>query len=297
MLSIRKSHGPTNRGRQNVLLYHPVIAVGTTSKFASPRKGPYVIEKCLNDVTFRSKEEDSSKQQMVHYARLNLFFKPPPTSNVSSRNKQKNFQSTQDRADTHKYTDGTLNHDECQSFLPEPSTVFTPVPAVERTAASTRTSRITPITSSSTARREVTISPPVVSQLPPLEQLSPNTRNDVAIPSPTTPHIDKQPLIPENAFLYEKQSPRDNVTEIVDAAARDLRGTPRANTSQMQLRPKTSSHGKSQPLFTSYLLDIVTSCNSPERETQKQSGTQFKKTPKGKRKLIIKNNEDLFSGS
>ena len=35
----KKVHGPTYEG-QKVLLYHPAIAVGTTSKFASPWKGP-----------------------------------------------------------------------------------------------------------------------------------------------------------------------------------------------------------------------------------------------------------------
>ena len=54
MLStIKKVHGPTNKKGQKVLLYHPAIAVGTTSKFASPWKGPYAIENCLNDVTFK----------------------------------------------------------------------------------------------------------------------------------------------------------------------------------------------------------------------------------------------------
>ena len=119
-------------------------------------------------------------------------------------------------------------------------------------------------------RREVTRSPPVFSRSPTLEQRSPHTRNDVPIQSPTTPQIDIQPLIPENAFLHERQSPGDNVTEIVDAAARYLGRTPHANTSTMKLRPNTSSQRKAQPLLTSYLPDIVTSYNSPERKTQKQ---------------------------
>ena len=52
----------------------------------------------------------------------------------------------------------------------------------------------------------------------------------------------------------------------------------------MQLRHKTSSQRKTQPLFTSYLPDIVTSYNPPERQTQKQSGTTPNKTSTGKRK-------------
>ena len=52
----------------------------------------------------------------------------------------------------------------------------------------------------------------------------------------------------------------------------------------MQVRPNTSSQRKAQPLFTTYLPDIKTSYNSPERKIQKQSRTNFNKTPTGKRK-------------
>ena len=266
------------------MLYHLAIAVGTTSKIASPWKGPYVIENCLNDVTFRIKEEKSSKQQIVHYDRLKPIFETPPTSNVPTRNKPRKFQSTQDIADIHQHLDGTLNHDYCLSYLLAPSSIFTPIPAVGRTTASVTTSRLTPITSSAPARREVPRSPPVFSRSPALKKPSPHTRNDVARQSPTTPQSHIQPQIPENAFLHGRQSPWDNVTEIVDAAARNLRRTPPANTSTMQLRPNTTSQRKAQPLFTSYLPDIITSYNSPERKTQNQLGTKFNKTPTGKRK-------------
>ena len=212
----KKVHGPTYKEVQKVFLYHPVIAVGTTSKFASPWNGPYVMEKCLNDVTFRNKEENSSKNQIVLYDRLKPFFEPPPTSNVPTRNKPRNFQSTQERADTHKHIDGTLNHIDCLSFLPANSSILTPIPAVGRT---TLPSRINPLISSAPTRREETISPPVLSRSPTLEQPSLHTENDVAIQSPTTLQIDVQPLIPENDFFLEGQSPRDNVTEIVDSAA------------------------------------------------------------------------------
>ena len=120
------------------------------------------------------------------------------------------------------------------------------------------------------------------SRSPTLEQPSPHAGNDVVFQSPTTPQVDIQPLKPENAFLFERQSPRDNVTKMVDAAAKILRRTPPANKSQMQLRPNTSSQRKAQPLFTSCLPGIITSYNSPERKTQKQSGTKFNKFPAGK---------------
>ena len=232
----KKVHGPTYKEGQKVLLYHPAIAVGTTSKFASPWKGPYIIESCLNDVTFRIKEENSSKQQIVHYDRLKPFFEPPPTSNVPTRNKPRNFQSTQQNADTHKHIDGTLNHDDCLSFLPAPS-VFTPITALGQTSTSTAPSRITPLISPIPTKREVTRSPRVFSRSPTLEQPSLPTQNNVDIQS----QIDIQPLMLENDFLHERQSPPDNVAKIVDAAARNLRRTPPANMSTMQLRPNTSS--------------------------------------------------------
>ena len=203
----KKVHGPTYKEGQKVLLYYPAIAVGTTSKFASPWKGPYVIEKCLKDVTFRIKDENSSKQQIVHYDRLKPFFEPPPTSNVPTRNKPRSFRSTQNIADARKHIDGTLNHDDCLSFLPAPSSIFTPIPTVGRTTASITPSRITPLISSVPTRREVTRSPPVFSPSPTLEQPSPHPRNNVAIQSPATSQIGIQPLIPENDF-----SPRKTVT-------------------------------------------------------------------------------------
>ena len=147
---------------------------------------------------------------------------------------------------------------------------MTPIPTVGRTTVSTTPSWKTPLISSVPTRREVTRSPPVLSSSPTLEQPSPHSKNDVEIQSPTTPQIKIQPLLPENDFRHERQSPGDNVTEIVEAAARSLRRTPPANTSNMQLRPNTSSQRKAQPLFTSYLPDIVTSYISPERKTKKQ---------------------------
>ena len=202
------------------MLYHPAIAVGTTSKIACLWKGPHIIEKCLNGVTFKIKEDNSSKPQILHYNRLKPLFEAPPTSIVPERNKLRIFQLIQDRADTHKHVDGTLNHDDCLSFLPSSSSIFTPLPAVGPTTASITTSRNTPITSSASTRREVTRSPPVFSRPPTLERPSPHAGSDVAIQSPTTLQVDIQPLIPENAFLHERQSPRDNVTETVDTAAK-----------------------------------------------------------------------------
>ena len=137
-----------------VLLYHSYF--GTTYKFASPWKGPYIIEKCLNDVTYRARDEIFSKQQIVHYDQVKPFVEPLQTSNVTTRTKLRDFQLIPDVAGTHKHIDETLNQDDCLSFLPAPFSIFTPIPAVGRTTGSTRTSRVTPITSSAPERRELT---------------------------------------------------------------------------------------------------------------------------------------------
>ena len=168
--------------------------------------------------------------------------------------------------------------------MPAPSSVFTPVPALERTTASVPTSEISPITSSAPARRELGRSPPVFSGSSALEQPSPHTGNDVATQSQTIPPIDKQPLNPDTDFGQKRQSPLNNVTEILDVEARNHRRTLPANTSKMQVRPNTSTHRKSEPLLMSYLPDIVTKNNSPFKKTQKQISTKFNRTNPQKQK-------------
>ena len=200
-------------------------------------------------------------------------------------------------ADTHKHIDGTLNHDDCLSFLPVPSSVLTLIPAVGRTTASTSTNKIIPNNSSAPVRREATRSPPVFSRSPTVEQPSPHAGNDAAKHSSKIPPINIQLLIPGNAFLHERQSPQDNITEIVDAAARNLWRTPPENTATMQLRPNTSSQWRAHPLFTSYLPDILTDCNSPERKFSKQSEAKRIKTLRKNSNPLIRRNADLLLGS
>ena len=114
------------------------------------------------------------------------------------QNKRRIFQPFRDIADTHKHIDGALNHYDCLSFLPLVASIFTPILAVGPKTAKfpTRTSRITPITSSAPATQEVTRSPPVFSRSPALEQLSSHTGIDFAMQSPKIPPIDIQPFIP-----------------------------------------------------------------------------------------------------
>ena len=73
---------------------------------------------------------------------------------------------------------------------------------------------------------------------------------------------------------------------IVDAADRNLRRTPPAKTSNMQLRPNTTSQKKAQPLFTTYLPNTLAEYISPERKMSKQSDAKrIKKVSAQKRKM------------
>ena len=69
----RKHFGPLYKEGQKFLHYHPAIAVGTTSKFRSSCKGTYNIEKFLTDVTFRIKEQKSTKNQNLGFDRCEPF--------------------------------------------------------------------------------------------------------------------------------------------------------------------------------------------------------------------------------
>ena len=122
--SMKRSMAQHTKKDKKLLLYHPAIAVGTTSKHIGLWKGQYINENSFNDVTFRVTGENNSKEQIVHYDKLKPFFEPPPTSNVPTRNKPRNFHSTQHIADTHKNIDGTVNHDDCLSLLPTPLCCF-----------------------------------------------------------------------------------------------------------------------------------------------------------------------------
>ena len=286
----KKVHGPLYKEGQKVFFFHPAIAIGTTSHFKSSWKGPYIIEKCLNDVTFRIKEENSTKQQIVHYDRLKPFFDPPPTSNLPIRNKSKNDQLTQNRADTHKYTDGTLNHDDCLSYLPAPSSILAPIPAVGRTTTSITTCRNTPSTSSASEKPELTRLPLVLSRSPTLEQPSPHM---------TLPY-NHRPLITLTyslSYLGMPFATKDNHHAITSRKLWTLQPEI-LGKHLLQTRPKCSydltRHHKegynrlywqpsSQLKGTTTLPDILTDYNSAERKLQKQSGSNFNKTPTGKR--------------
>ena len=79
--------GATYKEAEKVLLHHRATPLRTTSKNASLWKRPYRIENCLSDVIIKIKDENTSKQHIVHYSRLKPFFEPPLTSNVPKRNK------------------------------------------------------------------------------------------------------------------------------------------------------------------------------------------------------------------
>ena len=179
------------------MLYHPTIAVGTISKFTSLWKGPYITEKCLNDVTFRINERNSSKQQMLQYGRLKPFFEPPLTSNVTTKNKQRIFWSTHHIAVTHNHVDGTLNREDCVSFLPA---VFSVPMPIGRGITIISTSTLAPIISPIPTKQAVTGSHLVFMRSPKPEPSTSRRENDVGIQVFTALRIEIQPLLTDNAF-------------------------------------------------------------------------------------------------
>ena len=56
-----------------VWLYHPAIPKGSTKKFASPWKGPYMKLDKINDVNYRIQSLSTRKQLTVHVNRLKLW--------------------------------------------------------------------------------------------------------------------------------------------------------------------------------------------------------------------------------
>ena len=212
----------------------------------------------------RHKGENSSKQQIVRHDPVKPFFEPPPTSNEPTRDKRKDFQSPQLIADTDEHIDGVLILDDCFIFFPAPFSV--PMP-IGRTTTTAPTSEITPITSAA-AIREVTGSPSVFTRSLAPEPPYRFTATDVAPTIPSSPETEIQPLLPDKASLHEKQSLQDNITENVDAAARNLRKTPLANTSTVQLGTNTSAQRKPQQLSQPCFPDKVISFESPQRKTK-----------------------------
>ena len=105
----KKVHGPAYKeGEKLCSIFQPSLL---EQHIISQALEMDILVNCLRVVTFRIKEENSSKQQIVDYGRLKPFVEPPPTSNIPTRNTPGKFHSTQDIANTHKQIDGTLNVD------------------------------------------------------------------------------------------------------------------------------------------------------------------------------------------
>ena len=108
----RKAHGRLNQEGQKVLLHSPVVPVGKSPKFFCPWKCPYVIIQDINDVTHHIGDPLTNKQLVVHYDRLKPFTKPPPTSNVPTRDTSAEAQSPiQSQQTTQKHS--LIDHDQC----------------------------------------------------------------------------------------------------------------------------------------------------------------------------------------
>ena len=136
------------------------------------------------------------------------------------------------------FSSSTALHFHEENFLPAAFSVIMPI---ERGTTTTPISRLTPIISAAPARRELTRSPPVFTRAPAPEPTSLLSDNYVGLTVTTSPQTKVRPLIPDTAFLHESQSPNDNVAEIVDAAAWNLKKRLTANTSTVQVSSKSVS--------------------------------------------------------
>ena len=130
---------------------------------------------------------------------MRTFFELLPTSNVPRRNKPLGFQLPQHMADRHKHTDGTLNHDDCFSFVSAPFGVFAPL---DQTTISVLTSRDLAFLSYATARWEVMRSPLTSRQISVPEPPCPLNDTDVAITIQNSLRTEMQSPMSSNAFLH-----------------------------------------------------------------------------------------------
>ena len=109
----KRVHGPTYKEGEYVLHHYPVVLVGKSPKLSSPRRGPYEILKCLNDVNYRIKELTTGKNQVVHYDRMKRYHgQIPVASNVQTR-------QTTHPTGYHTSPVPDFDHSQCgQTFIP-----------------------------------------------------------------------------------------------------------------------------------------------------------------------------------
>ena len=69
----KKIYGPTFMEGDRVLLHSPVCHPGQTPKLKSQWSGPYVIDRCINDINFVLRHEINGKRTIAHYDRINCF--------------------------------------------------------------------------------------------------------------------------------------------------------------------------------------------------------------------------------
>ena len=114
----RKVHRPIYQVDQKILLHNPVVPVGKSHNFFSPWKGPYVILQCLNDVTYRIQGIPTQKELIAHYDRLKLFYEPPSTSNVTTRDKRNPKNTSPREAQQQELSTLGYDHDQCTWIYP-----------------------------------------------------------------------------------------------------------------------------------------------------------------------------------
>ena len=280
----KKAHGPLYKEGQKVLLHNPAVPQGKSPKFFSSWKGPYVVIKCLNEVTFQIKDTSTQKELVVHYDRLKPFREPPPTSNVPTRNKKTPNKDTENCVPTSNVstrnqqpstsTETLQDHDQCTWHFPHvavPSPVPTYAPSSPRPSATVPRSPATVHFGPTTHFH----SPPSRSRTPsPLSTSTP--RNHSTGPQASPPSPPTLSSSPETTHSPDRDSvtstPRSKpwLHEVVDQASRKFQPheAPQAQPTRT-LRSGTTAQRKAQPLYKARLPPEMTAFNSPKSPQKK----------------------------
>ena len=253
----KKVHGPTYEEGQKVLLHNPAVPVGKTKKFFSPWRGPYIILKCLNEVTYKIQEISTKKELVVHYDRLKVFHEQPATSNVPTRNKTTIRQEPimTSNVPTRNMPEGALtspttaiDHSECG---PYPAI---PVPSLSAPATTT------PLLPSVPVPHHTPVTPPV----------TPRIHIPVPQSTPSTPVVQTSMILPpsepsstENVPTFRHRS-RQRARNLIERAAVNLR---HSVDHPYNLRNSTRYQRNAEPSCATSIPSHLTDFNSPPSVT------------------------------
>ena len=111
----KKIYGPTFMEGDRVLLHSPVCLPGQTPKLKSQSSGPYVIDRCINDINFVLRHEINVKRTIAHYDRIKCFKETRSSRPLTSTSSHPTTVETSNRSPPPTSTPPLLN---CSSEPP-----------------------------------------------------------------------------------------------------------------------------------------------------------------------------------